>query len=292
MVFSQKIDKKYEVIVIDSGSVDSSLEIVKGYPAKIFEVKPDEFGHGRTRNFGAGLAKGEFIVFLNADAMPMDEHWLSNLLKSFNKDEGIVAAHSRIYPRKDCNPLRAWEILNDSNYIYDETRIKYIDNLAIYNKIGPREKRKLVAFESISCAIRKDFLLEYPFNGLDFGEDLEWGKRMIEKGFKIAFKPDSKVLHSHNFYHSFIATFRKYFVDARLNQKFFNMWSLRDLPLLLVYTGYKIWKDMKYIISLDRDIIVKIIWLFYSPIIRMAEFSGIIFGCWAGLVYENHSSRP
>lgn len=47
MVFSQNIDKKYEVIIIDSGSIDFTLEIARRYPVKIIEISTGEFGHGK-----------------------------------------------------------------------------------------------------------------------------------------------------------------------------------------------------------------------------------------------------
>ncbi len=277
-VFRQDIDKEYEVIIIDSGSRDSTLEIISRYPVKMFQIPPEEFGHSRTRNQGAQIAVGEFVVFLNADAIPMDENWLRRLIDNFKNDEKIVGVYSRIYPQPDCNPLRSWEILNDFAYSYSESRIKYIENFNKYCRIKPRDKRRLLSFQTISCAIRKDFLLKYPFKDIEFGEDLEWSKRIMEKGFKIAFEPESVVSHSHNFYFSFIKTFKKYFDDAKLNNYLFNIWSWRNFPVLTGCIVYKLLRDISYIFNSEKNTLYKIGWLFYSPVIRLAEFFGIIAG--------------
>ena len=278
MIFRQDIDKEYEVVIIDSGSRDSTLEIARKYSVKILKIPGEEFGHGRTRNQGAQIAKGRIVVFLNADAIPMDGNWLRRLIDNFKNDEEIAGVYSRIYPQSDCNPLRSWEILNEAAYLYNGRRVKYIKNFDNYYHMNPRNKRRFLAFQTISCAIRKDILLQYPFKDLEFGEDLEWSKMMIEKDFKIVFEPASTVLHSHNFYFSFIKTFKKYFDDARLNNHLFNMWSYRSFPWLVGSIAFKIFRDIGYISTLNKGLSYKISWLFYSPFIRLAEFFGIIFG--------------
>ena len=275
MIFKQDIDKKYEVIIIDSGSKDSTLEIAKKYPVKILEIPAQEFVHGRTRNQGAQIASSKIVVSLNADATPTNEEWLRSLINNFKNDERIIGVYSRIYPRLDCNPLRFWEILNEDT---DKKEIRYIKDFDIYQHMNPRDKRKFLAFRTISCAIRRDFLLEYPFKDMEFGEDLEWSKRIIEKGFKIVFEPESVVYHSHNFYYSTAKTFKKYFDDAKLNNYLLNIWSWRNFPILTGYIVYKIFKDISYILNLNKSIFYKISWLSHSSVIRIAEFVGIVVG--------------
>jgi len=272
-VYGQNIDKRYEVILIDSGSKDSTLDIARDYPVKIIKISAGEFGHGKTRNFGTQITKGKFIVFLNADATPVDEYWLKNLIDNFQFDEKIVGVYSRLYPRKNCNLQRRWEILDD-NYYFDK-RIKFIDSFDEYNKLNTEDKRKLISFHTISCAIKKEFLFEYPFKDINFGEDLEWGKRIIEDGYKIVYESGSGVYHSHNFYNSFIDTLRKNFDDAKLNNFLLNRWSFKNIHILLSYTGYKLLKDLRYIFNLDKTFLYKIGWILYAPIIRFAEFCGI-----------------
>lgn len=292
MVFKQDIDKQHEVIIIDSGSKDSTLDIAKRYPVKILQIPAEEFGHGRTRNQGVKIAGGEIIVFLNADAIPKDENWLNSLIANFKNDEKIAGVYSRIYPKANCNPLRSWEILNDSSF-HNKKRIKYIENFDNYYHMNSRNKRRFLDFQTISCAIKRDVVFRYPFKDIRFGEDLEWSKRIMEKGFKIIFEPESTVFHSHDFYLSFTKTFKKHFDDAKLNNHLFNIWSWRNFPILAGHIGYKIFRDVRYIVRLNKDMLYKIGWLFYSPVIRLAEFFGIIFGANSHLLpnrLRNHFS--
>ena len=148
--------------------------------------------------------------------------------------------------------------------------------LILLYTLGGREGTNPI--NGITKLVKLDFLLRYPFKDIEFGEDLEWSKRIVEKGFKIVLEPASAVLHSHNFYFSFIKTLKKYFDDAKLNNNLFNIWSWRNFPILAGYIVFKIFRDIGYILSLNKDMLYKIGWLFYSPVIRLAEFFGIILG--------------
>lgn len=275
-IFNQTIDKKYEVIIIDSGSYDSTLSIIKKYPINLVIIDSKDFGHGKTRNLGASMAKGEILVFLNADATPVDNYWLKNLVDNFKFNKEIAGVYSRIYPRDNCNPLRSWEILND-NYYFNR-RVKKINSLKKYYRLRSEEKRKIISFHSISCAVERDIFFKYSFNkNLNFGEDLEWSKRVLESGFKIIYEDKSGVIHSHNFYYSFFKTFKKYFDDAKINNLLINRWKVINIHMLFLHILYKLLKDIYYVIKLNSSFIYKLKWILYSPIVRTAEFSGIFF---------------
>ena len=79
-VFEQKTKYEYEVICVDSGSTDNTIDIIKKFPCKLYQISPEEFGHGKTRNYGASKGTGEFIVFITQDALPVDENWLENFI--------------------------------------------------------------------------------------------------------------------------------------------------------------------------------------------------------------------
>jgi len=72
-IFKQTLISDTEVIIIDSGSTDSTLEIVKKYPIILHQIPPEEFGHGKTRNLGVSIAKGEFVVMTVQDARPSSD---------------------------------------------------------------------------------------------------------------------------------------------------------------------------------------------------------------------------
>ncbi len=275
-IFGQETDCSFEVIVIDSGSRDRTLEIIGNYPVSLIQIPREEFGHGRTRNLGVRLSKGKFVIFLNGDASPKNRHWLNALLSDFLRYENVAGVYSRIYPRDGCNPLDARDILYDA-YLFDE-KIKYIKSFSEYNKISAEEKRKFISFHTISCAINKDILLKNPFADIPFGEDLEWSKRMLESGFKIVYEPGSEVIHSHNIHSSFIRTIKRYFDDAVLSQRLLKRWFFLDLLKWLAVIAIESKEDAVYILKLKRNLFYKLGWIIYSPISRMAEFLGILLG--------------
>jgi glycosyltransferase involved in cell wall biosynthesis len=59
-----------EVLVIDSGSRDGSVDIARAAGVELLEIAPEAFGHGRTRNLGVELTSGELVLFLTQDATP------------------------------------------------------------------------------------------------------------------------------------------------------------------------------------------------------------------------------
>src|SRR5580700_7372131 len=86
---NQKTDFDYEILAIDSGSKDGTVEILQDYDKKekrvrLHQIPNSEFGHGKTRNYAAKMAKGEFVVYLTHDAVPAADYWLSEMLKPFD----------------------------------------------------------------------------------------------------------------------------------------------------------------------------------------------------------------
>lgn len=68
----------YEIIIVDDGSTDKSMDIVKKYDVKIINSKHVEVSEAR--NIGAKQAKGEYLIFLDSD-----DYWDKDLLKEVNK---------------------------------------------------------------------------------------------------------------------------------------------------------------------------------------------------------------
>ena len=104
-VFSQKTEYKYEVICVDSGSTDNTLNIIKNFPCILYEIKPDEFGHGKTRNYGAAKGTGEYIMFLTQDATPVNNCWIQNMIDAMKLDPDIAGGFGIHYPYPECNVL-------------------------------------------------------------------------------------------------------------------------------------------------------------------------------------------
>jgi len=80
----------FEVIVIDDGSTDESLEIIKAFSdPRIRVFTQSNAGVERARNFGFSQSSGSFIVFLDADDL-MSVNRLSKQIALFNLDQDLV----------------------------------------------------------------------------------------------------------------------------------------------------------------------------------------------------------
>ena len=80
-IFQQDIDLPFEVIVIDSGSTDRTLDIVRRHAVRLYEIEAREFSYGRALNLGAKLAEGRYLINLSAHCIPTSDRWITNLVK-------------------------------------------------------------------------------------------------------------------------------------------------------------------------------------------------------------------
>ena len=106
-IYSQVTDFAFEVVIIDSGSTDGTLEYIKRHPVRLYEIKPYEFSFGSTRDYAFSLANGQYIVTLSQDVVPANREWLSKLVGPLMKDEADAVQGRTILPRD--TELFYWE---------------------------------------------------------------------------------------------------------------------------------------------------------------------------------------
>ncbi|HSS97221.1 MAG TPA: glycosyltransferase family A protein, partial [Terriglobales bacterium] len=75
--------RKPEIILVDSGSRDSTIAIARSHDARILHIKPKNFTFGRSLNIGVAAARGEIVVIASAHVLPMRSDWLANLAAPF-----------------------------------------------------------------------------------------------------------------------------------------------------------------------------------------------------------------
>jgi glycosyltransferase involved in cell wall biosynthesis len=80
--------KDFEIIVVDNNSTDKTAEIAKKFG--VILVSEENQGVAFARNKGAKVAKGEILVFTDADTI-LPKDWLSRISKEFKEDEDLIA---------------------------------------------------------------------------------------------------------------------------------------------------------------------------------------------------------
>ncbi len=228
-VFSQKGVEPFEVILVDSGSTDATVEIARRFPVRIDQIPAEAFHHARTRNFAASLAEGQTLVFLVADAAPVSDTWLASLLANFD-DAGVGAVYGRQIPR----PGSSLEREDALDAVYGEKKI--VKDPAHRNGLGYR----FYHFSDVNAAMRINVWETTRFpEDLRVFEDLGIAKRILDAGWKIVYEPEACVFHSHH--HTTIGLFRRYF-DIGYTLKRLEIWDTPGTRLSLLRDGRKLLK--------------------------------------------------
>jgi len=89
-----KIKPSIEIVVVDGGSNDDTFEVAKRFTDKTYQIR--ERGISKARNYGAKQARGNIVVFLDADVSP-PSNFVKKMLEVFN-DCNVVGATCSIMP--------------------------------------------------------------------------------------------------------------------------------------------------------------------------------------------------
>ena len=271
-VFAQEIEDTFEVIAIDSGSIDPTQEILAKFPIRVEKIPPSAFNHGETRNLGARLAKGEYLVYLTQDATPLDEKWLDRLVSPLKKDPLVAGAFSSQRPRKDCHLMEKRQILETQLVSGKEMRI----NWALGNPDYEENRYPFIWFSDTSSCIRKEIWNKLPFRKLEFAEDQDWAQRVLEAGHKTVYVPDSIVIHSHHY--KPVKNFRRHFEHARAMKEMFGKEEFPRFKNVFSATHDSVKADFRFLKSEEESGWGFLRWFFPSLSWYLSAFSGLWLG--------------
>ena len=170
--------EKFEVIVVDNGSIELPNRVVEQYPGAIL-LQELRQGPGLARNRGIEAANGDILALIDADCRAHPD-WLRNALHA---------------PRSAKEPI----ILGGDVQIWHETP-GLISALEAYETVFAYRFKLYIEQHGFSgtgnlVVRRSDFYKVGPFGGIEIAEDIDWGRRARTAGYTFRYVPEMIVFH-------------------------------------------------------------------------------------------------
>jgi rhamnosyltransferase len=177
-LFSQH-RRDFELLLVDSGSTDATLDIARQYPCRVIQIAATEYFPGAVLNKAIQQAQGELLVFQNSDVVPLAPNALEQLLAPLEKGQAD-AAFARQLPRPEAH---TW-VQRDYSLAFPPQGVP--PAWMVYSL--PFAAMKRAAWE------------RHPFYEDAWGsEDTEWGHWARQNGLVARYVPEALVMHSHNY---------------------------------------------------------------------------------------------
>ncbi|PYQ16395.1 MAG: hypothetical protein DMF79_18635 [Acidobacteria bacterium] len=189
----QKGFRNVEIVVVDSGSTDRSVETAAALGAKVLEIAPEAFSHSHARNLGAEHASGEYLLFTVQDALPPSDLWLHQMFSAMKRHD-VVAVSCGEEPRADSDLFYRVISWNHERFLGVESGDRV---MARDVEDDPSTLRRNAQLSDTACLIARDVFLKYRHRG-NYAEDLDLGLRLIRDGHRLAFLGSTRIVHSHN----------------------------------------------------------------------------------------------
>lgn len=167
-----------EIVVVDSGSTDATLDIAARYDTNIVHIKPQDFSFGRALNVGCAAASGDVLVFVSAHVYPLYDSYLDLLTAPFTNPSVALS-----YGRQ----------VGDHRTKYSEARVllQWFPEKSI-----PRQHHPFC--NNANAAVRRSVWQDLPYDESLTGlEDLDWARRAQAKGLEVSYVAEAPVAHVH-----------------------------------------------------------------------------------------------
>ena len=245
-----------EVVLVDSGSTDATVEIGESRGLKVIHIPPGDFTFGRALNWGCEAAKGEILVFVSAHVYALDDSWLASLVAPFD-DDGVGLSYGG-------------QTGDDrSNFAEIQLLKRWFPDVATNDQQDP-------FCNNANCSIRRELWETTPFDETLPGlEDMAFARQIRSVGHRVAYVPEAKIAHVHQ--EGWRQTLNRYRREAMAYQTIFGSQTM-SLARCVSLAAESIAKDTKAAVTERKFAAVP-----SAAAFRVAQYAG----SWVG-----HRSDP
>jgi len=273
-VLAQETPWDYEVLVVDSGSSDGTVEYARSRQVCVHQIPAEEFGHGKTRNLGISLTSGDFVVMLTHDALPVNKSWLIELVNAVEQSPNVAGAFGRHIAYEHDGPFLKRDLKLHFDGFSKMPSIVCMEDEERY-KIDVGYRQFLHFFSDNNACLRRSVWEKIPYPEVDFAEDQLWAKQVIEAGYSKAYADKAVVFHSHTF--GFVELCRRSFDEARALQRLFGYELCPTVVHMLVQSMRVTVSDFIYLKN-EKILWSKKVWLLRAPFRNAARQVGYYLG--------------
>ncbi|MBN1264376.1 MAG: glycosyltransferase [Anaerolineales bacterium] len=189
-----------EIIVVDSSSKDRTGEIAAEAGCLVQFINREDFSHGAARNLGARLARGDILVFLTQDVVPVNNVFLENLIAPVAAGKA-AASSARQVAGDSASPLEKYARIH--NYP-SESQVCTVESIR-------KKDKPCFLFSNAASALDAEVFLGLGgfSENLIVNEDMQIFNRLMNAGYSAAYQAEAVVEHTHNY--GTVDIFRRYF---------------------------------------------------------------------------------
>jgi len=212
---SQQTIRAVQVILVDSGSTDATLDLVRNFPVEVVNISPQDFSFGRSLNMGIQQARAEHVVMASAHVYPVYPDWLEDILKPFSRTQVALT-----YGKQRGNGGSHFSERQIFEHWYPDQ---------------PRPSQKHPFCNNANAAIRRALWEQHPYDeSLPGLEDLDWARWAQEQGHEIVYVPEAEVIHVHQ--ESWAGIYNRYRREAMAFKNIYPQESFGILDLIRLWS--------------------------------------------------------
>jgi GT2 family glycosyltransferase len=239
--------RDFEVVMVDNGSSDRSVEFLKSrYPwVKLVELK-ENTGFATGNNVGLEHATGEYIVALNNDTRA-DERWLETIVRVADENPRAGMVGSRICSFDDPDII---DSLGHGVCLDGMSRGRF--RLRRFSTLSLRPVEEIIFPSACVALYRREMLKETGFFDDDFfayAEDTDLGLRCRLAGWGALLATDAVVLHKYSKTGGVFSPFKLRLVERNHYWVALKNFPLRLLLLLPLFTIVRYLIQVRVVIS-------------------------------------------